>query len=102
MGRFEITHSSAIPAGVTKDKAVSVMHDNESYFKAAEHYREHKDLGADGGSPDKIPADIKAKMIGSHHAYSVRNEVPNPVFDSNVNTTYTIVNTGMSLLVFLP
>lgn len=76
------------------------MHDNEAYFKAAEHYREHKNLDEGAGSPDKIPEDVKAKSLGGHSVYQVRNEVPNPVFDSNITSTYTIVNTSMSLPLF--
>lgn len=103
MGRFEITHVTAIPAGVSKEKAVSVLHDTENYFKAADSYKDHKVL--EGGDADKIPADIKAKAQGALTAWLVHNEVPNPVFDSNVKTSYTVANVGMLLLpcaLFLP
>lgn len=42
-----------------------------------------------------MPADIKARAVGGGaqaQVLSVRNEVPNPVFDSNVQTTYTFVD----------
>lgn len=91
-GRFEITYSGAIPAGVSKEKAVAVLHDHTAYLKATSSYREHSDLAGEG-SGEKMPAEVKARAVdGAVHALTVRNEVPNPVFDSNVTTTYTFVN----------
>lgn len=40
-----------------------------------------------------MSAEIKARVADDQvHVLTVRNEVPNPVFDSNVNTTYTLIN----------
>lgn len=94
--RSEITYSGALPAGVSKEKVLSVLHDHVAYFKAAEHYREHKEL-PDEGSLDKVPSEIQSRHVDGASglvvkAYTVRNEVPNPVFDSNVETTYFMVN----------
>lgn len=94
-GRFEITHSGPIPAGVNKDKAVAVLRDHDGYFRAAEHYKEHKELPSDNGTDHKIPSAIQARSEGSAanvKVYTVRNDVPNPVFDSKVNTEYEVVD----------
>ncbi|KAG6358043.1 hypothetical protein INS49_013927 [Diaporthe citri] len=95
MGRFEITRSGPIPAGVNKEKAVAVLHDHDGYFRAAEHYKEHKELPSDSGADHKVPSAIQARSAGSAadvKVYTVRNDVPNPVFDSNVNTEYEVVD----------
>lgn len=69
------------------------MHDHIAYLKAASSYREHSELPADESSRDKIPADVKGRAAGDAlHTISVRNEVPNPVFDSNVTSKYTFVD----------
>lgn len=95
-GRFEITHSGPIPAGVNKEKAVAVLHDHDGYFRAAEHYKEHKQLPSDSSKNHKVPSEIQARTVASAAAdvkvYTVRNDVPNPVFDSKVNTEYEVVD----------
>lgn len=94
-GRFEITHSGPIPAGVNKEKAVAVLHDHDGYFRAAEHYKEHKQLPSDSGKDHKVPSEIQARAAASAadvKVYTVRNDVPNPVFDSKVNTEYEVVD----------
>ncbi|KAL1862900.1 hypothetical protein Daus18300_008230 [Diaporthe australafricana] len=82
-------------AGVNKDKAVAVLHDHDGYFRAAEHYKEHKELPDDSGSDHKVPSAIQSRSAGSSadvKVYTVRNDVPNPVFDSKVNTVYEVVD----------
>lgn len=94
-GRFEITHSGPIPAGVNREKAVAVLHDHDGYFRAAEHYKEHKELPNDGATDHKVPSVIQSRSAGSGadvKVYTVRNDVPNPVFDSKVNTEYEVVD----------
>lgn len=95
VGRFELTYSSHIPTGVEKEKAVAVLHDHAGYFRAAEHYVEHKELPNDAGTDHKVPSDIQSRSAGSSadvKVYTVRNDVPNPVFDSKVNTEYEVVD----------
>ncbi|KAH8757265.1 hypothetical protein F5883DRAFT_428950, partial [Diaporthe sp. PMI_573] len=91
----EITHSGPVPAGVNKEKAVAVLHDHDGYFRAAEHYKEHKELPNDSGTDHKVPSAIQSRSAGSAadvKVYTVRNDVPNPVFDSKINTQYEIVD----------
>lgn len=78
-----------------KEKAVAVLHDHDGYFRAAEHYKEHKELPNDSGADHKVPSAIQARSAGSGadvKVYAVRNDVPNPVFDSKVNTEYEVVD----------
>lgn len=78
-----------------KEKAVAVLHDHDGYFRAAEHYKEHKELPNDSGKDHKIPSAIQSRSAGSAagvKVYTVRNDVPNPVFDSKVNTEYVVVD----------
>lgn len=79
---------------MNKDKAVAVLHDHNGYFRAAEHYKEHKELPDDSGSDHKVPSAIQSRSAGSSadvKVYTVRNDVPNPVFDSKV-TVYEVVD----------
>lgn len=72
-----------------------MLHDHDGYFRAAEHYKEHKALPSDNGTDHKIPSAIQARSEGSAanvKVYTVRNDVPNPVFDSKVNTEYEVVD----------
>lgn len=93
-GKSEISHSGPIPAGVSKEKAVSVMHDHIGFFKAADTFREQNETPNEA-KPDKVPADIKTRSVGGSgdvKAYTIRNEVPNSFFDSNVTSTYNVVD----------
>lgn len=93
-GATEIKCSGAMPAGVSKEKALSILHDHDAFLKTLPSYREHSVI-PDATSADTVPADIKARSVDGDSGfptYAVRNEVPNPVFDSNVNTTYLMVN----------
>ncbi|CAN8097036.1 unnamed protein product [Discula destructiva] len=96
MGKTEIAHSAALPAGVSKQQAIALLHDHVAFFKAAEFYREHTEHPEEA-KLEKVPAEIKARSVGgasgtTAKAYSVRSEVPNPIRDSSVDSMYVVVD----------
>jgi hypothetical protein len=80
---------------VNKEKAVAVLYDHDGYFRAAEHYKGHTELPNDSNTEHNVPLEIRSRSVGSTadvKVYTVRNDVPNPVLDSKVNTTYEVVD----------
>ncbi|KAI1106658.1 hypothetical protein F4804DRAFT_300100 [Jackrogersella minutella] len=92
-GTTKLSNTSTIPSGdkITKDAAVTLLHDHDFFLSCDPHYVSHRALPGDAddaGRPAsevyQLPAGLEAVGSPAVRLYEVVDHVPNPVWSSSV------------------
>ncbi|KAK6948247.1 hypothetical protein Daesc_010011 [Daldinia eschscholtzii] len=94
-GTTKLVNTSAIPAGVSRSAAVSLLHDHDFFLRCEPHYVSHRTLppteasssasaSAAAKSEYQLPRDLEPVGEPPVKLYEVVDHVPNPVWSSSV------------------